>query len=123
MTRAMFCVLSAGLLSGCASMMPLQREPAAAAPVNAVPDPELSLGGGYRTPDDPCVRTGSTPLTAPFVNAETDLVACPIDFAGRPAFQINTGGREVTRTDDWVVYRVPLVGPTAVPDVLFEDRG
>ena len=62
-------------------------------------------------------------MTEQFVNSETDLVGCPIDFAGRPAFQINTGGREVTRTDDWVVYRVPLVGATPVPDVMFEERG
>ena len=71
MTRAMLCVLGAGLLSGCASMMPLQREPVAA----PVPDPELRLGGGYRTADDPCVRAGATPLTEPFLSSESDLVA------------------------------------------------
>ena len=123
MTRALFFVLSAALLSGCASMMPLQREPAPKPATEPVPDPELRLGSGYRSADDPCVRVGATPLTEPFLSRESDLVGCPIDFAGRPAFQINPGGREVTRTDDWVVYRVPLVGPTPVPDELLQGRG
>lgn len=73
-------------------------------------EPELRFGTGYRGGDDPCVRVGETALTAPYLNRDTDLVGCPVDFAGRPDFQINTGGREVTRTDEWVIYRVPLTG-------------
>ncbi|MDF0602661.1 hypothetical protein P1J78_18130 [Psychromarinibacter sp. C21-152] len=81
-------------------------------------EPELRFGTGYRGSDDPCVRVGETALTAPYVSQDEDLVGCPVDFDGRPAFQIKTGGREVTRTADWVIYRVPLLG---APDMAGVD--
>ena len=77
---------------------------------NATPEPEVRTGLGYRGSDDPCRRVGMTDFTAPYITREEDLVGCPIDFEGRPDFQIKTGGREVTRTDEWVIYRVPLLG-------------
>ncbi len=73
----------------------------------------LRLGAGYRGSDDPCVRVGSSEAVAGFVSQESDLVGCPLDFEGRPAFIKATLAREVTRTDEWVVYSVPLFG--AIP--------
>lgn len=94
------------------------------APNVETPDPEvtaslppagaLSIGGGYRGVNDQCRRTGVTPVTAPFADRDSDLVACPIDFSGRPAFIQGTNSREVTRTSDWVVYSVPLFGEAPV---------
>jgi hypothetical protein len=77
----------------------------------------LRIGGGYRAPDDACRRTGVTDLTAPFASSENDLVACPVDFEGRPAFIQGTKAREVTRTADWVVYSVPLFGEAPVAQI------
>lgn len=85
-------------VAGCATLM-APREAAT----------ELRLGGGYRGLDDPCVRVGQTDFTAPLLREDADLVGCPIDFEGRPAFQTGTGGREVGRTDAWVLYSVPLL--------------
>ena len=73
-------------------------------------EPDLRFGMGYRGTDDPCRRVGATRYTAPYINRDEDLVGCPVDFEGRPEFQERLGGREVTRTDDWVIYRVPLTG-------------
>ena len=77
----------------------------------------LKLGGGYRGADDPCRRTGVTALTEPFASRENALVACPVDFEGRPAFIQATVAREVTRTDEYVVYSVPLFGAAPVTEV------
>jgi len=44
------------------------------------------------------------------------LGGCPIAFGGGPEFAAKTGGREVTRTEDWVIYRVPLVGEAPTTD-------
>lgn len=74
----------------------------------------VRVGGGYRAPDDPCRRAGETELTAPFASDDTDLVACPVSFDGRPAFIQATSAREATRAGDWVVYIVPLVGAAPV---------
>ncbi|MEM6324397.1 MAG: hypothetical protein AAF748_11960 [Pseudomonadota bacterium] len=79
------------------------------------PEPEVAIGSGYRASEDPCRRVGATSLTEPFITSTDDLVGCPIDFEGRPEFQTKTGGREVTRTEDWVIYRVPLVGEGPPP--------
>lgn len=72
--------------------------------------PDVAVGTGYRGAEDPCRRVGATRFTKPYINRDEDLVGCPVGFEGRPAFQKNTGGREVTRTDEWVIYRVPLLG-------------
>jgi len=77
---------------------------------NATPEPEVRVGLGYRGSDDPCRRVGATDFTQPYINRDEDLVGCPVEFDGRPEFQMKTGGREVTRTDEWVLYRVPLLG-------------
>ncbi len=71
---------------------------------------DIAVGMGYRGSDDPCRRVGKSRFTEPYITRDEDLVACPVTFEGRPAFQTKTGGREVTRTDEWVIYRVPLLG-------------
>ncbi len=101
MTRAFLTALIVLPLAGCAELT-VSR--------NISPKNDVSLGLGYRGSDDPCRRVGVTDLTEPYYNIEEDLVGCPIDFDGRPMFQIKTGGREVTRTEEWVIYRVPLLG-------------
>lgn len=69
---------------------------------------DLRLGEGYRSSSDPCRIVGYSDVTAPFMSSKNDLVGCPAGYKGQPLFQHGTGGREVTRTDGWVIYRVPL---------------
>lgn len=78
---------------------------------------DVRVGGGYRNPQDPCKRADVTALTAEFASPETDLVACPVDFDGRPAFIRATAAREATRTSEWVVYIIPLVGEAPVMQI------
>ena len=86
------------------------------APAPAVNTPDLRFGSGYRAANDPCLRVGRTDFTAPHLSSETDLVGCPVDFDKRNVFIQNTNAREATRTAEWVLYSVPLVGsaPTAI---------
>ncbi|MDJ0825236.1 MAG: hypothetical protein QNJ16_07020 [Rhodobacter sp.] len=69
---------------------------------------ELRFGGAYRFANDPCRRVGETALTAPFLDDQADLVACPVDYEGRGRFAIDSNSTEVARTDGWVVYSVPI---------------
>ena len=65
-------------------------EPAETAPAaptgTAVATDGLRLGNGYRGNTDPCRRAGRTDFTAPHIVSDADLVACPVDFAGRGIF-------------------------------------
>ncbi len=95
-------------LAGCADLVTRRADPG----------PDLRFGTGYRGTSDPCKRVGRSEFTAAYVESENDLVGCPIDFPGRSEFQVKTGGREVKRTDHWVLYRVPLLGaPEIAPPV------
>lgn len=51
------------------------------------------------------------------LQADQDLVGCPVDFEGRPAFIKANDAVETTRTEQWVIYSVPLQGtpPVDVP--------
>lgn len=96
-------------MAGCAQIVSRATTP-------FTPKPDVVVGAGYRASDDQCRRVGASSITEPYITAEEDLVGCPIDFDGRPEFAIKTGGREVTRTEDWVIYRVPLVGEAPTTD-------
>jgi len=93
--------------------------PAAAPAATVVPASTggLRLGSGYRAPNDSCRRAGVNDVTASFSSTQSDLVACPISFAGRPAFIKATFAREVVRAGDYVVYTVPLFGAAPVTNI------
>lgn len=91
-------------LAGCADLV-TRGAPAASG---------IPVGAGYRGADDPCRRVGRSSATAPYIARDEDLVGCPAGYDGRPAFEVATGAREVTRTGDWVIYRVPLLGQPPV---------
>ena len=111
-------ILSALSLAACAGIGPGPSEnaaaPAALEPATNTTD--LRFGNGYRSANDACRRVGRSEFTAPFLTPDTDLVGCPVDFEGRADFIKATNAREATRTADWVLYSVPLVGtaPTAI---------
>jgi len=114
MTRVICLILSAGILSACAGKPEFVERllPDRAAPAG---NGDLRLGSGYRGGDDPCVRVGQTEFTAPYLRSDEDLVGCPIAFDGRPDFIRGLDAREAVRTEDWVVYTVPL-GNAAVTE-------
>ncbi|MEL7114165.1 MAG: hypothetical protein AAGP08_01010 [Pseudomonadota bacterium] len=113
-------VLSAGIFALAACATTGEPELTGDSPTDG-PTPaatgDVRVGGGYRGADDPCRRAGATALTEPFISTETDLVACPVDFDGRPAFIQSTSAREATRTPEWVIYNVPLFGAAPVGEV------
>jgi hypothetical protein len=114
------CGIAGQLEQGTADSPTGEPELVGDAPIADVTQPRpgpLRLGGGYRGVDDPCRRAGASQVTAPFRSAQNDLVACPIEFSGRPRFIQATNAREVTRTQDWVVYSVPLVGEALNPQI------
>lgn len=80
-------------------------------------EPQLRIGGSYRSGDDPCKRVGNTTFTERFVRADEDLVGCPVDYEGRAGFIQATGAREATRTEEWVLYSVPLFGAAPVSNL------
>ena len=115
--RALFLIPCLLGLAACATPEPeLTGDDPVAGPT-AASSGGLRLGNGYRAADDQCRRAGVTELTAPFASTESDLVACPIDFEGRPAFIRATSAREVTRTAEYVVYTVPLIGNAPVTNI------
>jgi hypothetical protein len=64
------------------------------------------FGPGFRGPDDLCRRAGESDFTNQFLGDASDLVACPPGTD--PAFfAFETGGREVARRDDWILFIVP----------------
>ena len=77
----------------------------------------LSVGSGYRGEDDPCKRVGRSPVTETFLSSDADLVGCPIDFEGRSDFIRSLHATEATRTDEWVVYSVPLIGDASMSGI------
>ncbi|MDJ0629396.1 MAG: hypothetical protein QNJ44_14145 [Rhodobacter sp.] len=83
-----------------------------AAPTTSAPPPpedaELRFGGSYRFANDPCRRVGETAVTAPFLDDRADLVACPVEYEGRGRFAIDNTATEAVRTENWVVYSVPI---------------
>ncbi len=107
MFRIAFTLSTAALLSGCA-FMPEFVGRSETGPTTPVATQDLRFGGGFRGSDDPCVRLGPTEFTAPFLRTDGDLVGCPIDFEGRPAFIRSQNATEAARTDAWVLYDVPL---------------
>ena len=116
MIRAVGAIFLITGLSACGLMPDVSgirnTEPSSSAEANTTPNSDIRLGNGYRGADDPCRRAGSTEYTAPMLRADADLVACPIDFEGRPAFQRTTGASEMGRTSEYVLYSVPLLGST-----------
>ena len=116
MMRAVGAIFLVTGLAGC-GLMPkvsgiLNAEPTPEGANTSVGSSDVRLGNGYRGADDPCRRAGSTSYTAPMLRSDADLVACPLDFNGRPAFQRTTGASEMGRTSDYVLYSVPLLGST-----------
>ena len=103
------------LLAACGGEPPL--DDTTAPPASPPSSAELRLGSGYRGSDDPCVRVGNSEAVAGFMSPEADLVACPIDFEGRPKFIQDNLAREVMRTSAYVVYSVPLFGAIPTSEV------
>lgn len=79
---------------------------AACAP--AAPAVELPLfSTGYRADGDQCRKVGESAFTVQFIDDAADLVACPADMENLGVFAIDTGGVEVARTANYVLYSVP----------------
>ena len=107
MTRPILLFALVACVSGCAAFLPRAIGPSAPPPENTS---DLRFGSGYRSANDACRRVGQTEFTAQFIRPDADLVACPVDFAGRDDFIKATDPREVARRGGWVLYNVPLVG-------------
>ena len=94
-------------------MRPLLTLPLLAACVAPVPVPvpapaSLPLfGDGYRADGDQCRRVGESAATVDYLDDAADLVACPAGMENLGVFAIDTGGVEVARIGDYVLYSVP----------------
>ena len=72
-----------------------------------VPPADVPLfGPGYRGEGDGCRRAGESAFTNQFLSDAADLVACP-PGSDPGLFAFETGGREVARTDGWILFTVP----------------
>ncbi|WP_371169384.1 hypothetical protein [Aliiroseovarius sp. 2305UL8-7] len=93
-------IMMVGLLAACETSTPY-----------APPATDLPLfGDGYRAEGDQCRRVGESPETAEFLDHTADLVACPADYEGLGVFQVDTGGVEVARVGEWVLFSVSTEG-------------
>lgn len=104
MTRPLLLLSAAALAAACTGPLATRNAPLPPTPEDA----ELRFGGSYRFARDPCRRVGETDLTRPHVNAQSDLVACPVAYEGRGRFAIDSQSTELARTENWVVYSVPI---------------
>ena len=66
------------------------------------------FGDGYRAEGDQCRRLGESDYTNQFLDDAADLVGCPADMENLGVFAIDTGGAEVGRTENYVLYSVPV---------------
>lgn len=71
-------------------------------------EPDLRIGLRYRKYDDACRRVGETRFSQPVPDRSRDLVGCPGDFSGCPAFIIKTDATRIARTESHVFHSVPL---------------
>ena len=89
-------------------LMTLPLLAACAAPVAAPAPVSLPLfGNGYRADGDQCRRVGESAATVNYLDDAADLVACPAGMENLGVFALDTGGREVARIGDYVLYSVP----------------
>ena len=83
--------------------------PAGGAATSRPPAPPADIplfGPGFRTPEDQCRRAGESAFTNQFLGGGADLVACP-PGTDPSLFAFETGGREVSRRDGWILFTVP----------------
>jgi len=113
MTRFLCMLTALSVLGGCAMFDRFTSRNANVSSFDEpVPSPvtkgEFPLGMGFRTKDDPCRFTGASELTQEHITRESNLVSCPIDYAGRGRFAIDSDAIERVRTSEYVVYTVPI---------------
>lgn len=102
-SRAAIAVPTALLLGACT----ISETPTSTVPTAPVPPADVPLfGPGYRTEGDGCRRAGESAFTNQFLSDAADLVACP-PGTDPGLFAFETGGREVARTDGWILFTVP----------------
>ena len=101
--RAAIAIPTALLLAACTiSAAPTTTVTTAAAAPADVP----LFGAGYRAEGDGCRRAGESAFTNQFLSDAADLVACP-PGTDPGLFAFETGGREVARTDGWILFTIP----------------
>ncbi len=113
MTRFLCMLTALSVLGGCAMF---DRFTSRNADVSSFNEPVLSpvtqgefpLGIGFRTKDDPCRFTGMSDVTKDHITRESNLVSCPLDYDGRGRFAIDSDAIERVRTEEYVVYTVPI---------------
>lgn len=113
MTRFLCMLTALSVLGGCAMF---DRFTSRSADVSSFDEPlsspvmqgEIPRGMGFRTMDDPCRFTGESEMTSAHITRESNLVSCPVDYEGRGRFAIDTDAIERLRTDEYVVYTVPI---------------
>lgn len=89
-------------------LLPLLLVTACAPAASTGPAIELPLfAAGYRADGDQCRRVGESAFTVEFLDDAADLVACPADMENLGVFPLDTGGVEVARTPNYVLYSVP----------------
>lgn len=66
------------------------------------------FGTGYRAEGDQCRRVGESDYTNQFLDDAADLVGCPSGMENLGVFALDTGGVEVARTQNYVLYSVPV---------------
>ncbi|MCU0856176.1 MAG: hypothetical protein MUF63_15050 [Rhodobacteraceae bacterium] len=102
-SRAAIAVPTALLLGACT----ISETPPATLPTAPIPPADVPLfGPGYRAEGDSCRRAGESAFTNQFLSDAADLVACP-PGTDPGLFAFETGGREVARTDGWILFTVP----------------
>ena len=104
MIRPLCVLTAAALVTACTN-------PFATRQTSAPPTPEdsqLVFGSKYSKGSDQCRRVGTSELTEGHVNDRSDLVACPIEDPARGRFAIDSNSTELARTENWVVYSVPI---------------